>query len=279
MFDWAYITINVMPPDMPLDANSDASNFGGYEGIVGEEIQFYGAGIGGEPPYSYEWNFESGQNPVEGQNPTHTYNEAGTYTATLTVTDNEGNTATDTSIVVVADKDELVANAGGPYDGAKSEDIFFSGSASGGQSPYAYEWNFGDGSTASGQYVHHSYDTEGTYTATLTVTDNIGNVDEHTTTVIVNKGESTEIRDVKGGLGVKATIKAGDLPVDWTIDIDGKYVFGTTTISGTIDANGIETVKTPFAIGIGNVDITITASSLVEEYTAFMIGPFVIAVK
>ena len=181
--------------------------------------------------------------------------------------------------MVVVGRDDLVANSGGPYDGMEAENIFFGGSASGGEAPYTYEWSFGDGSNAQGQYVQHIYDTDGTYTATLTVTDNIGNVDDHTTTVTVNKGESVEISNVKGGFGVKATIKAGEVPVDWTITIDGKFVFGATSSTGTIDADGIETVKAPFSIGFGKVDITITAGSLVEEHTAFMLGPFVLALK
>lgn len=69
------------------------------------------------------------------------------------------------------------------------------------------------------------------------------------------------------------------MPVDWTITIDGKFVFGTTSSSGTIDANSVETVKTPFTIGLGSVDITITAGSIAEQHTAFMLGPFVLAIQ
>jgi len=279
MYDFAYMTITVSAPDMPLSANADANNFGGYEGTLDYPVEFYGAAMGGVPTYTYEWNFGDGTNTVIEKNPEHYYDEPGTYAVTLTVTDSEDNTATDSAIVTIYEADELVANAGGPYDGMESEDIFFSGSATGGESPYAYEWSFGDGTTAEGQYVHHIYDTDGTFTATLTVTDNIGNVDEHTTAVTVNKGESVEIRDVKGGFGIKATIKAGDVPVDWTITIDGKFVFGTESCSGTIDADSVETVKTPFVMGIGSVDITITAGSIAEEHTAYMIGPFVLAMK
>ncbi|TKV61700.1 PKD domain-containing protein [Nakamurella flava] len=37
-----------------------------------------------------------------------------------------------------------------------------------------YRWDFGDGSSGSGQSARHSYDTPGDYTVTLTVTDNRG---------------------------------------------------------------------------------------------------------
>lgn len=50
----------------------------------------------------------------------------------------------------------------------------FTGTASGGISPYAYSWNFGDGSTGAGQTVSHTYVSDGSYTTTLTATDNAG---------------------------------------------------------------------------------------------------------
>ncbi|MHC4661211.1 MAG: PKD domain-containing protein, partial [Planctomycetota bacterium] len=41
----------------------------------------------------------------------------------------------------------------------------------------SYEWDFGDGITADGVSVNHTYQNPGTYTATLTVTDNLGTSD------------------------------------------------------------------------------------------------------
>jgi cysteinyl-tRNA synthetase len=41
-------------------------------------------------------------------------------------------------------------------------------------STLSYSWIFGDGETATGETTTHSYDTAGTYTATLTVTDGSG---------------------------------------------------------------------------------------------------------
>jgi len=49
--------------------------------------------------------------------------------------------------------------------------VTFTGSATGGTQPYSFTWDFGDGSTATGQSVDHSYLLPGAYTVTLTVTD------------------------------------------------------------------------------------------------------------
>jgi PKD repeat protein len=60
--------------------------------------------------------------------------------------------------------------------------------AAGGSSPYAYSWNFGDGTPgASGQTVSHTYNTAGTMSPTCTVTDNSGTKASGATPVTVNQ--------------------------------------------------------------------------------------------
>src|SRR5438093_2010617 len=49
--------------------------------------------------------------------------------------------------------------------------VSFTGTASGGTTPYAYSWSFGDGATATGQNPSHAYSSAETYTVTLTATD------------------------------------------------------------------------------------------------------------
>src|SRR5881275_1912263 len=49
--------------------------------------------------------------------------------------------------------------------------VSFTGSASGGTSPYSYSWSFGDGSTGTGSSVTHTYASTGSFTVVLTVKD------------------------------------------------------------------------------------------------------------
>ncbi|HEC81783.1 MAG TPA: PKD domain-containing protein, partial [Thermoplasmatales archaeon] len=285
MYDWSNITITISAPGQPLTANADSENLGGYKGVTGKPIQFYSSATGGKPPYTYYWDFGDCSNTVTEQNPTHVYSTAGTYTVTLTVIDTESNTATDTTTVTVNEPQPLQIDAGGPYTGNTGEKIWFSVTATGGIPPYTFEWDFGDNTPpAHGRSPTHTYKQPGTYTVTVTARDQIGATATGTTEAAVEEGnvepeDNVKIQSLQGGLGLKATIQAGDVPVDWTITINGKLVFGETQSSGTIPANTVETVKTSRVFGLGPVDITVTANHATKEAEAFMIGPLVLSVK
>ena len=61
----------------------------------GEEVEFEGRIAGGFAPYSYEWDFGDGETSTSVY-PTHAYKSAGSYTISLKVTDDRGNTDTET---------------------------------------------------------------------------------------------------------------------------------------------------------------------------------------
>jgi len=81
-----------------------------------------------------------------------------------------------------------VANAGGSYEGRPNLTVNFNGQLSSDEdgSITDYLWDFGNGLTMVGSTVEHTYTAVGSYSVTLTVTDNKGATNSQTTTVVIN---------------------------------------------------------------------------------------------
>jgi PKD repeat protein len=81
-----------------------------------------------------------------------------------------------------------VANPGGPYSGAAGQALSFNGSASSDPDGTiaSFQWSFGDGGSATGATPTYAYPASGTYTVTLTVTDNRGAIASATTTAAIS---------------------------------------------------------------------------------------------
>ena len=76
----------------------------------------------------------------------------------------------------------LEADAHGPYYRLTNKPIQFTGTATGGYSPFTnWHWSFGDNTYSDEQNPTHIYTQEGNYTVTLTVTDNTSNTSTDTT--------------------------------------------------------------------------------------------------
>jgi PKD repeat protein len=162
-------------------------------------VQFTALVSGGSPPYGFLWDF-NGDGIVDSnsENPVHVFESPGPYTGpgqyflypVLTVIDNRGvqvSTADDLDgdgqsdwrvAINVMPPGTLSAYAAvNPSSGQAPLACVFSGGASGGEPPYTFAWDFGDGSTRAADasaVATHTYSNTGTYYALLTVTDNQG---------------------------------------------------------------------------------------------------------
>jgi PKD repeat protein len=84
----------VTPEPLRAQVNLDSTD-------IPSTYRFEADGHGGTPPYTYHWDFGDGQE-ANVQNTRHTYEDPGSYTVTLTVTDATGQTASDSTEVIVS---------------------------------------------------------------------------------------------------------------------------------------------------------------------------------
>ena len=173
-------SVDPAPANLPPVADAN----GPYSGTVGQPVSFDGSASMDQDGTiaSYAWTFGDGGTGT-GVSPSHTYGTPGSYTVTLTVTDDGGLTDTATSSANIgAGNAPPIANANGPYNGTEGQQVTFDGSAS--MDPdgtiVAYDWTFGDGNTGTGVSPTNTYAAAGTYTVTLTVTDDAGATDSAT---------------------------------------------------------------------------------------------------
>jgi methionine-rich copper-binding protein CopC/chitodextrinase len=114
----------------------------------------------------------------------------GQHTVKYYAVDSAGNTGTQTTVTFVIELNKKPVAAFTYSDNPNDVDnTKFDASDSYDQDEGGtivnYTWNFGDGSTAFGKVVYHLFDDNGTYTVTLTVTDDFGATDSVTEQVVV----------------------------------------------------------------------------------------------
>jgi ABC-type branched-subunit amino acid transport system substrate-binding protein len=134
---------------------------------------------------THAWDLGDGTR-ASGPVTTHAYSSPGIFKVTLTVTDADG--LTDRATVEIAVNGRPVARftqtPGQPAPGAPVQ--FDASSSTDDVGIAAHFWEFGDGSTASGEYANHSYLAEGNYTVELTVSDAEGAADSVSKTLQVS---------------------------------------------------------------------------------------------
>ena len=158
----------------------------------------------------------------------HNYTIPGTYEATLQVTDNSGQTATDSITIRVFETGTPTATAdANPTTGDVPLDVSFTGTGNDADGTILlYEWDFdGDGiydwSNGSSGNTSYTYNHVGSYVATLRVTDNDGKTSTDSITISTSLGLSasgTAMFDpVSGGTGSITSNITGDSTV--TVEI------------------------------------------------------------
>ena len=207
---------------------------------------------------------------------THVYASPGTYTIQATVTDAFGNVVPITTSVTVNAKLQPVVsitlNTTNPTSGT---DVAFTASIAPAPNSntviQSASVDFGDGTkTELGAVnsttisLHHSYQTGGTYTVTVTAVDSNGGVGTAVTTVFVQAsaplGVSLTATTTPSGANTTVTFTATAFGLGNDVVVNYHWEFGSTL--GTADTTTNQVTRTyPAGTGTVTARVTITTSS------------------
>lgn len=130
----------------------------------------------GENIESWEWDFGDGETSAM-QNPIHTFSDVGSYEVRLIITDTDGEKNTTTQTITVEQKPPTADFSISPTEGINNTTpmVFGDTSTIGDVNISSWSWDFGDNTTSTQQNPpDHYFTVGGTYTISLTVTDENG---------------------------------------------------------------------------------------------------------
>ncbi len=138
--------------------------------------------------------------------------------------------------------------------------VSFDGSGSAG-SASSYAWSFGDGSTATGPTIDHSYVTAGNYTATLIIADDLGATDQAVTIINVSEAGGTDNAPPTAVISASTTVGPTPLATDFdgsqSNDSDGVVVDWDWDFGDGATANGEHSAHIYLTAGTFDVRLTV----------------------
>ncbi|MDE1837660.1 MAG: PKD domain-containing protein [Euryarchaeota archaeon] len=192
------------PPPPTLLVSDTATPSWGTAPLV---VNFTSSASGGVAPYTYGWSFGDGTSGSSAS-PTHTYVNHGAYIVSLTVTDSAGTTAQASSLTVYVQGENqslplTLSVSLSSITGPAPLTVSIGATPSGGVSPYVVDWNFGDGTLATGLVVSHTYSEAGNFVLSVSVSDGSGGSYNAPSIQVTILGS-----DVNGDMGSSVVLRA-----------------------------------------------------------------------
>jgi PKD repeat protein len=230
-------------------------------------------------PTSWSWTFGDGGTSTD-PSPRHTYETPGRYTVALTVANTAGaDTETRPDCVVVTAVVPPPPPPEADFTGSPTEDavpltVYFTDLST--YDPSTWSWDFGDGETSSDPNPSHTYETPGSYTVTLTVSNAFG-LDTETkadyiTATPMPSDPGSEFADFAGGpttgpapLTVSFTDRSTGQPTSWS------WFFGDAATS--TEQHPIHTYTTA-----GQYTVSLTVTNADSSYTETKVAYVSVAV-
>ena len=171
---------------------------------------------------SWFWDFGDGATSFQ-EDPVHQYGDKGVYTVTLVVTDDDGESGSASAEVSVVNLEPSAGFTFSPDEGTVGVGVrFMDKSLDPEDRALEYLWDFGDGVTSAEMNPLHVFDSSGTKSVRLTVTDDEGASDTITRGIMVypNVRPTADFSFSPDG----GTIEDVVYFVDESVDEDGSVV-------------------------------------------------------
>lgn len=180
-----YISVQGLVPVTDFTADATIA-------ILGDTINF--TDLSSNAPTSWLWNFGDGNSSNE-QNPSYEYTITGSFTVSLTTSNTSGtDSEIKTSYISISNAlpeadfsaDQTVIEEGNTVNFTDLSTNY----------PNTWIWDFGDGGSSSGQNPSYTFVTPGTYTVSLTASNNAGsNTEIKTDYIVVNVLNNIPVTD------------------------------------------------------------------------------------
>lgn len=240
-----------------------------------QSVQFTDISTGA--PTAWSWTFGDGSASTV-QSPTHVYAAAGTFTVTLKASNASGSASASKSVTVTAP-----ASAApdphfsiNPNPALSGQTVQFTDTTL--NSPTAWNWSFGDGSSATVKNPTHVYATAAVFTVRLTVSNAAGTSSTTNTVTVTAAAASSPVaaftfspNPPAAGQGVQFTDASSNSPTAWS------WTFGDGSSSSSKNpahawaAAGTYSVKLTAtnASGSGSTTLSVTVKAAGPPVASF----------
>jgi PKD repeat protein len=247
----------------------------GTQGVAPATFEFQANLTGGTEPYTYVWDFDDDSEESDEQTVSHTFEEAGTYNITLSVTDTDNQTASDSIEITVEEAApsppttitepltaEIISNG---TQGVAPATFEFQANLTGGTEPYTISWDFDDDSEESDeQNVVHTFEEAGTYNITLSVTDTDNQTASDSIEITVEEAATTTVQNQTQNNQTETGEEEPTVQLDETSAEPGSPL--------AISGEGFEP-NIPIQIFINNIQITNVITNVEGSFNTVVIVP------
>jgi phosphodiesterase/alkaline phosphatase D-like protein/outer membrane lipoprotein-sorting protein len=233
------------PPDGNRPPVVDAG--GPYGAVEGEPVQFDGKATvdpDGDA-LSFLWTFSGHAPTASGVEVTRSFADDETFEVVLVVTDEHGATAADTTTLTITNAAPSVEMSLSATNVDESESVTMTASFTdpgAADAPWAWELDWGDGTTATGSAEQqsqqitgsHSFAVPGEYLVRLTVTDKDGGAGSAQATVTVTSAPPENTAPIAAAGGPYTALEGAAVQLDGSgsADADGDAMTWSWTFSG-----------------------------------------------